>query len=171
MPKRLERLICVEVVFNCLLPRVFKRMAKVTNSKRPPASPEPPEEIAAIPLVEERLSVTKRQVQGGRVRVRVTVDEREELVTEEISRDDLQIDRVPRNIRLTEMPHVRLEGSTTIIPVVEEVVVVEKALVLVEEIHVRRVTSSESVQIPVKLRAERASVERDSEGKSPGSPE
>ncbi|MBA2467717.1 MAG: YsnF/AvaK domain-containing protein [Sphingomonas sp.] len=120
-----------------------------------------PEEYAAIPLVEERLSVGKREVETGRVRVRVTVEEREETITEQLARDDVQIERVPRNERLTEMPHVRLEGSTTIIPVVEEVLVTEKVLVLVEEIHVRRRTEMETVQIPTTVRSERATVERD----------
>ena len=120
------------------------------------------EEYAAIPLVEERLSIGKRSVEAGRVRVRVTVDERQETVTEPLARDDVQVERVPRNERLTEMPHVRLEGSTTIIPVVEEVLVVEKALVLVEEIHVRRRTETEMVEIPTTLRRERATIERDS---------
>lgn len=120
-----------------------------------------PEEYAAIPLVEERLSVGKRSVESGRVRVRVTVEERQETVTEPLARDDVQIERVPRNERLTEMPHVRLEGSTTIIPVVEELLVVEKALVLVEEIHVRRRTETEMVEIPATLRSERATIERD----------
>ena len=120
-----------------------------------------PEEYAAIPLVEERLSVGKRSVESGRVRVRVTVEERQETVTEALARDDVQVERVPRNERLTEMPHVRLEGSTTIIPVVEELLVVEKALVLVEEIHVRRHTETEMVEIPATLRSERATIERD----------
>lgn len=143
-------------------------MAKATGSKRPAAKPEVlAEEIAAIPLVEERLSITKRQVEAGRVRVHVTVAEREETITEELSRDDVQIERIPRNVRLTEMPHVRLEGSTTIIPVVEEVVIVEKSLMLVEEIHVRRGTACETVEIPVTLRTERARVERDSQANSP----
>jgi uncharacterized protein (TIGR02271 family) len=119
------------------------------------------EEYAAIPLVEERLSIGKRSFEAGRVRVRVTVDERQETVTEPLARDDVQVERVPRNERLTEMPHVRLEGSTTIIPVVEEVLVVEKALVLVEEIHVRRRTETEMVEIPTTLRSERATIERD----------
>jgi stress response protein YsnF len=77
---------------------------------------------------------------------------------------------VPRNERLTEMPHVRLEGSTTIIPVVEELLVVEKALVLVEEIHVRRRTETETVEIPTTLRSERATIERDSTPTAPDSP-
>ncbi len=119
------------------------------------------EELAAIPLIEERLSVSKRQVESGRVRVHVAVDERQETIAQQLSHDDVQIERVPKNMRLTEMPHVRLEGSTTIVPVVEEVVVVEKALVLVEEIHIRRCTASDQVEIPVTLRRERATVERE----------
>lgn len=119
------------------------------------------EEVAAIPLVEERLNVAKRQVESGRVRVKVTVDEREQTVTEQLLHDELQIERVPRNIRLNDVPKVRLEGNTTIVPVVEEVVIVEKALVLVEEIHISRRSFAEEAQIPVTLRVEHATVERE----------
>lgn len=119
------------------------------------------EDVAAIPLVEERLEVSKRAVESGRVRVHVTVDERREDITEELLRDDVEIERVPQNVPLAEMPHVRLEGTTTIVPVVEEVVVVEKRLMLVEEIHIRRRSETETRTIPVSVRAERATVERD----------
>jgi uncharacterized protein (TIGR02271 family) len=128
------------------------------------------EEVAAIPLVEERLSVAKRQIESGRVRVHVTVEERQEVLTEELLRDDLQIERVPRNVRLSEMPNVRLEGNTTIVPVVEEVVVVEKALMLVEEIHISRRSVSETADIPVTRRVERANIERET-GETPTSRE
>jgi uncharacterized protein (TIGR02271 family) len=140
----------------------FNRMADQTSLSKERGALQPDaEEYAAIPLVEERLSVAKRQVESGRVRVRVTVEERAETITEQLARDDVEIERVPRGERLSEMPHVRLEGSTTIIPVVEEVLVVEKALVLVEEIHVRRRTEVETVEIPATVRRERASVERE----------
>ena len=138
------------------------------SNKRRGARAASPQEYAAIPLVEERLSISKREVESGRVRVRVSVEEREETITAELARDDVQIERVPRNERLTEMPHVRLEGSTTIIPVVEEVVIVEKALMLVEEIHLRRRTETETVQIPATVRSERATVERDTARKPTG---
>jgi uncharacterized protein (TIGR02271 family) len=117
-------------------------------------------EVAAIPLLEERLSVSKRQVETGRVRVHVTVEEREEIVREQLQRDDLHVERVPRNVRVTEEPHVRLEGNTTIVPVVEEVLVVEKALMLVEEIHITRRSTSELKEMPVVVRSERVSVDR-----------
>jgi len=129
-----------------------------------PAAGEQSEEVAAIPLVVERLSVAKRQVERGRVRVHVTVDEREQTVTEELFHDDLQIERVPCNIRVSEVPTVRLEGNMTIVPVVEEVLVVEKALVLIEEIHICRRSVAEPAEIPVTVRAERATIERERAG-------
>jgi uncharacterized protein (TIGR02271 family) len=119
------------------------------------------EEVAAIPLVEERLSVGKREVETGRLRVRIAVDEREETVPTELAFDEVEIERVPRNVALTELPGVRLEGNTTIIPVVEEEVVVEKRLILVEEIHIHRRTATTTEQVPVVLRSERAEVERE----------
>ena len=47
---------------------------------------------------------------------------------------------------------VRTEGDVLIIPVLEEVLVVEKRLVLKEELHVRRLVSEENVEIPVTVR-------------------
>jgi uncharacterized protein (TIGR02271 family) len=118
------------------------------------------EEVAAIPLVEERLEVGKRQVESGRIRVRVAVDAREETVPAELRRDQVEIHRVARNVAVSELPSVRLEGETTIIPVVEEQLVVEKRLVLVEEIHVLRRTDTTVENIAVALRSERAEIER-----------
>jgi len=142
-------------------------MANDDNPTRRAPDTGATEEVAAIPLVEERISITKREVESGRVRVHVTVEERAETIAEQLSRDDVEIEHVPRNVRLTEMPHVRHEGTTTIIPVVEEVAVIDKALVLVEEIHIRRRTTSESVEIPVTLRSERAKIERLDPGTTP----
>ncbi len=116
--------------------------------------------IATIPLVEERFKVTKREVETGRVRVHVNVEERHEILSQQLSRDDVQVEHVPRNVRVTEIPHVRIEGGTTIVPVVAEVIIVEKALVLVEEIHIRRCSVSETVEIPVTIKSERVRVER-----------
>jgi len=119
------------------------------------------EEVAAIPLVEERLEVGKRRVESGRVKVRVAVDTREEIVPTELARDEVEIRRVPRNVAVDALPAVRIEGDTTIIPVVEEQLVLEKRLVLVEEIHVARRTRTIVEEIPVTLRSERAEIERE----------
>ena len=133
----------------------------VSSAPHEPGTAHHSDEVAAIPLVEERLNVAKRHVETGRVRVHVKVEERRETITEDLLRDEVEVERVPRNERLTDLPHVRLEGTTTIVPVVEEVLVVEKVLMLVEEIHIRRRSETERREIPVILRSEQANVERD----------
>jgi stress response protein YsnF len=48
----------------------------------------------------------------------------------------------------------------------EEVLVIEKRLVLKEEVHIRQELSHETVEVPITLRKQRAVVERfDAEGK------
>ena len=117
------------------------------------------QEVAAIPLVEERVSVTKREVETGRLRIQVSVEERQDNVPVELSHDEVEIERVPVNKAVSQLPSVRLEGSTTVIPVVEEVVVLEKRLVVVEEIHVRRKSTTETREIPVTLKSERVRID------------
>jgi uncharacterized protein (TIGR02271 family) len=119
------------------------------------------EEVAAIPLAEERVAVSKREVESGRVRVRIGVESREEIVPAELAQDAVEIKRVARNQPLTEAPAVRVQGATTIIPVIEEQLVVEKRLVLVEEIHIVRRSETQLEQVPVTLRSERAEIERE----------
>lgn len=118
------------------------------------------QEVAAIPLVEERVQITKREVETGRLRVRVSVEDREEQVPVELAHDEVEVRRVPRGEPLSSLPSVRIEGNVTVIPVVEEVVVVEKRLMLVEEIHVRRKVVTSTEHVPVQLRSERAEVDR-----------
>jgi hypothetical protein len=57
-------------------------------------------------------------------------------------------------------PDVRYEGDTMIIPVLEEVLVVEKRLMLQEEIRVTRHRSAVRTPQRVTLRSEQARVER-----------
>jgi uncharacterized protein (TIGR02271 family) len=126
------------------------------------------EEVAAIPLVEERVSIAKRQVESERLEVRISVHEREERVPVELAHDEVEVERVPRNVAVSELPSVRHEGNTTIIPVVEEVVVLEKRMVLVEEIHVRRLSATTTEHVPVVIRSEQATIDRDNAGRGAG---
>lgn len=129
------------------------------------------QEVAVIPLVEERVSVTKREVETGRLRIQVSVEERQEGVPVELSHDEVEIERVPVNKAVSQLPSVRVEGSTTVIPVVEEIVVVEKRLVVVEEIHVRRKSRSETKEMPVTLRSEQVRIVRSGGGAGAGGPD
>lgn len=128
-----------------------------------------PEDIkeGILPLVEEEAHVGKRERVTGRIRVHTTTDEREELVRTTLDEEVVEVERVAVDRTVDEVPEIRTEGDVTIIPVVEEVLVVEKRLVLKEEVHVRRRRSSETLAVPVTLRRQSAVVERQDEEAEP----
>jgi stress response protein YsnF len=113
-----------------------------------------------IPLVAEEVSVAKRQIVTGRVQVSTVTREREELVDELLAREQVEVKRVPVGRTLDEPPAMRTEGDTLIIPVVEEVLVVERRLLLKEEVHVRRVRATDRHQERVSLRRQEAVITR-----------
>ena len=120
-----------------------------------------------VPIVEEELRVSKRQVVKGRVRVRTVVDTVEEVAREELRSETIEVTRVPIDREVTEAPAVRIEGDVTIVPVLEEVLVVEKRLMLKEELHLRRKVETETFEAPVTLRKQRVEVERLDENNQP----
>ena len=117
-----------------------------------------------IPLVEEVAHVTKRRVTTGQVTVRTITDTFDEKVEAELSRDTVVVTRVPIDREVTTIPQVRTEGNVTIVPVFEEVLVVEKRLVLREEIHLARTAETDTVASHVTLRRQRAAVDRQDAG-------
>ncbi|MDB6045471.1 MAG: hypothetical protein JWM63_4022 [Gammaproteobacteria bacterium] len=114
-----------------------------------------------LPLVDEQLSVRKRRVETGRVRIKTVVDEHQEWIQEALEREEISVERVEVDRVVEARPVVRQEGDVLIIPVVEEVMVVEKRLLLKEEIHVRTQRHVEQVQEPVTLKSTRAVIERE----------
>ena len=114
----------------------------------------------AIPLVEEGLTVTKTRVNTGRVDVRTLTDTFEQKVEAALQRDATSVTRVPVGREVDVAPQIRTEGDLTIVPVLEEILVVEKRLFLKEEIHIRRTSETEHVESHVTLRRQRAVVER-----------
>lgn len=112
-----------------------------------------------VPLHEETISVGKRRVERGRVRVTTKVTEHEEVVRQALEQEDVEVTRVPIDREVDARPEIRQDGDTTIIPLVEEVLVVERRLVLREEIHVRRQTRTVQAEQPVTLRSEDAVIE------------
>ena len=113
-----------------------------------------------IPLHEEEISVSKRQVITGRVRVETVTREHEQLVDTQLARERVEVERIAIGKPIDAIPAVRQDGDTTIIPVVEEVLVVERRLVLKEEIHIHRVHTTEQHQERVTLRRQEAVITR-----------
>jgi uncharacterized protein (TIGR02271 family) len=115
---------------------------------------------SVIRLAAETLNVDKRVVETGRVRVRRTTTERLERVKIPLAIETVEIRRVPIGKPIKRKPRVRETANEIIIPVVEEVVVFERRLVLKEELHVRKVRSVEKHVEEVTLRVQEATVDR-----------
>lgn len=91
-----------------------------------------------VPVVEETVTVDKRRNVTSTVRARAVTHENLVTVDEPMLSEQVDIERVPID-RFVDAPlPVRQEGETTIISVVEEVVVVEKRLKLVEEVRLTK---------------------------------
>jgi stress response protein YsnF len=114
-----------------------------------------------LPLVEETATIHKRAVVTGKVRVRTITDTAEELAKATLQSDSVEVTRVSIDKAVDTAPEIRTEGDVTIVPVLEEVLVVTKQLVLKEELHIRRWVETETVEVPVTLRKQRAVVERE----------
>ena len=119
------------------------------------------QEVEVIPLVQEELVVSKRERETGRVRVRTEVQWHTGHARADLFRDHVEVERVPVGREVDAVPPVREDGDTVIIPVVEEVLVVEKRLFLKEEVRLKRTRTVEHMDEPVRLRAMEAVVDRE----------
>ena len=136
-------------------------MASRTDSKRSAGRDGTPVvKPAVIPVIQERAVVKKRTVETGRVRIRKDVREYEEHIDIPHVHEEVRVERVPVDQFVEEAPQVRTEGDVTIIPILEERYVLEKRLVLVEELHVRRERHETHRPEVVKVLKEEVEVDR-----------
>lgn len=113
-----------------------------------------------IPLFEEQFSVSKRVVPTSRVQVSRVTHNHEQLIDELLNQEQIEIDKVPVNKPVDAMPSVRQEEDVIVIPIVEEVVRVERYLLLKEEVRIRRIRTTERFQESVTLRKQDVVVTR-----------
>jgi stress response protein YsnF len=126
-------------------------------------------ERLVIPVLAETVSVGRRLVEtGGGVRVTKRVRERAEVIEEALLQEDVTVERVAVNRIVDAAPAQRQEGDTLVIPVLEEVLVIEKRLLLREEVRVTRRQRVVREPRTVTLREERAEVERMAPGADGG---
>ena len=116
-----------------------------------PSDPDP-----TLLLSEEQIEIAKREVERGRVSVRIRVDEREELARAWLRQEDVNVERVPVGRVVDAPPPVREEDGVLIIPLLEERMVVLTELVLKEELRIVRRSRVEEASQLVRLRSERA---------------
>jgi len=123
-----------------------------------------------IPVVAEQLAVGTRSVDTGRgVRVHKTVVEQPVTIDERLGRDEVEVRHVAvdRIVALEEAPTTRHDGDTLVVPILEEVLVVERRIRIKEELHITRIRREDHHQQEVVLKAEQVSVERFDESGNP----
>lgn len=118
------------------------------------------EVVAVVPVVEEAVQVGKRTVSRSAVQVSKIVTEREETIDATSLEEEVFIERVERNVWLDAPVQPRYEGDAYVVPVMEEVTVVEKRLVLREELYIRKREVRKPATRKVWLRSEEVVVER-----------
>lgn len=125
-----------------------------------------------VPLIAEQVVIGKKVVETGGVRIHKTVREDVQQINEPIVREHLDVERVEINRFVETAPAIRHEGDVMIVPVLEEVVVTQKRLLLREEIHLTKRREEISNVQEVTLRREEISLEKiGTDNIEPGTPE
>jgi len=114
-----------------------------------------------LALVEEQARIAKREIVTGKVTVRTISEDIQQIVREHLEQEKIEVTRVPINLEVDKAPDVRTVDGVLIVPVLEERLVIEKRLVLAEELHIRTHVIREEMETPVTLRKQRAEIVRD----------
>ncbi|WP_414163572.1 YsnF/AvaK domain-containing protein [Superficieibacter sp. BNK-5] len=118
-----------------------------------------------MPLAEEKITVSKEKIVDRRIQIsRKTVSD-EQIIEADLTREEAIIHRVTKNevIQPDNVPTARQEGDIYIIPVIREEVEIIRRQVLVEEIHVKKILTSEHFQESVVLRRQELDISTDEE--------
>jgi uncharacterized protein (TIGR02271 family) len=114
-----------------------------------------------IPVVQEDLQVEKQLVESGKVNISKRVIDEDVTVNVPVVHEEVTVEKKAINQYVdTPPPPVRQEGDTTIVSVVKEVLVVEKRLMLVEEVHITKKRAETSNPSQETLRREEVTVSR-----------
>jgi uncharacterized protein (TIGR02271 family) len=120
-----------------------------------------------IPVIEEEAIIEKELVVRGKVRAHKRVETFEKLIDAMTTSEEVIVERIEVNTLLDDdiAPHVREEDGVLIIPVFEEILVVEKRLLLREEVRLSKRLTTHNVPQKITLRREIVDIERlDAEG-------
>lgn len=136
------------------------------NPNQSPTSPLPEEasgwteQTHRFNVIQEQVQVDKEVVETGVVQIRKQVSEDRQVVELPSSREEITVERVTRNQYVETPPSIRYEGDTMVIPVLQEVIVTQKKILLVEEVYVtkHRVHTHQSEEVT--LRKETIVIER-----------
>jgi uncharacterized protein (TIGR02271 family) len=115
-----------------------------------------------IPVHEEQVRVSTRMVDTGRgVRVHKSVTEQPHVLDQVLMHDDILVEHVAIDmiVAADQAPATRYEGDTLVVPILEEVLVLEKRVRIKEEIRIVRSRRETHHAETVTLKSEQVQVE------------
>ncbi len=119
------------------------------------------ESSGRIPVIKEHVEVSKKVIEKAKVRLSKRVNETVESYDVPLIEEEIVVKRVQKNQLVDTAPAaVRYEGDIMIIPVLKEVAVIEKRIMLVEEIHVAKYKYDKTETRRVVVRTEEVNVVR-----------
>jgi uncharacterized protein (TIGR02271 family) len=120
-----------------------------------------------IPVLAEELTVETHRVARGKVQIHKRIETREELVDTPHVSEQVVVERIAVNKLVEDVPpEPRTEDGVLIIPLIEEILVVEKRLLIREEVRVSKRRTTTNTPQKVVLRREVIDIERqDLDGK------
>lgn len=112
-----------------------------------------------IPVIQERVTVSVRPAPERKMRVRRRVVSEPKVVETPLWHERIDIQRVPVGAIVDSAPAARQEEDVLIVPVVEEVAVVEKRLRVREELRIRVIRERRIHRETVELRRHEVDIE------------
>ena len=106
--------------------------------------------VETLNLLEEVLTVGKRKVETGRVQISLLTETEQRQVSETLRSRHVDVQRtvVGRQLAAGEaIPQSWIEDDVLVVPVIEEVLVLEKRLVVTEELRIRIKHEEEQVRL------------------------
>jgi uncharacterized protein (TIGR02271 family) len=117
-----------------------------------------------IPVSREFVTITKEVVETGKVHIRKQVTEEEATINLPMIQEGYHVERKPGSKELLhQYPAVRHDGDNMVIPVVREVLIVEKRYEVLEELHVIKTKTEVPHLQQVTLRKESVDIQRTSD--------
>ena len=117
-----------------------------------------------FPVIEEQVIIHKTVADNGGLRLRKVVHADVVEVDQELTSEAVKLTRVPIDREVFGPVEVRYENGVTIIPVVEERLVIRRQRILVEEIHLSRTSHIKRAPQSITVRREEIIAERQDPG-------
>ena len=144
-----------------LLPISFKKLVStIIPGKYEEKASLDSQSAITIPVIEEVPVITKKMTETEKVKIKKTVTESPYSKDELLLKEEIVIEHVPRDEIRTEPAQIRYEGDSMIIPVQEEILVVEKKIKIREELHISWRRTETKKTVTMNLKSEDVTVER-----------